>query len=658
MTDEAAHAIAEPRLVAESGLAARIGAIAEPVLEGLGYRLVRVRVSGSDGCTMQIMAERPDGTMAIEDCEAASRALSPVLDVADPVRHAYRLEMSSPGIDRPLVRRIRLRAQRRSCRQSRNGGRRSAAANAFAALLLGVEGDAARIRSDDSGEETSLPIDDMAEARLVLTDELIAEALRRGKAAERAAQSDGDAPNGRYPPSQFPPRNRTFRIRSSERRRLTMAVSANKLELLQIADAVAREKSIDRGIVITAMEDAIAKAAKSRYGAETEVRAEINPKSGELRLSRHLLVVEMVENPATQITLEDARRHNPAAQVGDTIADTLPPLEYGRIAAQSAKQVIVQKVREAERDRQYQEFKDRIGDIVNGIVKRVEYGNVVVDLGRGEAIIRRDEMLPRETLRNGDRVRAYIYDVRRETRGPQIFLSRTHPQFMAKLFAQEVPEIYDGIVEVKAVARDPGSRAKIAVISRDSSVDPVGACVGMRGSRVQAVVNELQGEKIDIIPWSPDVATFVVNALAPAEVAKVVLDEDKERIAVVVPDQQLSLAIGRRGQNVRLASQLTGWDIDILTEQEESERRQAEFEKRTKMFIDALNLDEVVGQLLASEGFTSIEELAYVDEKELGASKASTRKPRANCRSAPATISARSRRSSMPSARNSASRTR
>src|SRR5881396_3158250 len=396
-----------------------------------------------------------------------------------------------------------------------------------------------------------------------------------------------------------------------------MAVSANKLELLQIADAVAREKSIDRGIVIAAMEDAIAKAARARYGSETDVHAEIDAKKGELRLSRHLLVVENVENTASQISLEDARRHNPAAQLGDTIADTLPPLEYGRIAAQSAKQVIVQKVREAERDRQYQEYKDRIGDIVNGIVKRVEYGNVVVDLGRGEAIVRRDEMLPRETLRNGDRVRAYIYDVRREPRGPQIFLSRTHPQFMAKLFAQEVPEIYDGIVEVKAVARDPGSRAKIAVISRDSSVDPVGACVGMRGSRVQAVVNELQGEKIDIIPWSPDVATFVVNALAPAEVAKVVLDEERERISVVVPDQQLSLAIGRRGQNVRLASQLTGWDIDILTEQEESERRQAEFEKRTKVFMDALNVDEVVGQLLASEGFTSVEELAFVDVKEL-----------------------------------------
>ena len=396
-----------------------------------------------------------------------------------------------------------------------------------------------------------------------------------------------------------------------------MAVSANRLELLQIADAVAREKSIDRGIVITAMEDAIQKAARSRYGSETEVRAEINPKTGEMRLSRLLLVVDAVENDSTQIALEDAKKRNPAAQVGDYIAEPLPPLEYGRIAAQSAKQVIVQKVREAERDRQYQEYKDRIGDIVNGIVKRVEYGNVVVDLGRGEAIVRRDEMLPREVFRNGDRIRAYIYDVRREPRGPQIFLSRTHPQFMAKLFAQEVPEIYDGIVEVRAVARDPGSRAKIAVISRDSSVDPVGACVGMRGSRVQAVVNELQGEKIDIIPWTADPANFVVNALAPAEVAKVVLDEDRQRMQVVVPDQQLSLAIGRRGQNVRLASQLTGWDIDIVTEQEESENRQAEFEKRTSLFVEALNVDEVVGQLLASEGFSSVEDLAVVDEKEI-----------------------------------------
>jgi N utilization substance protein A len=394
-------------------------------------------------------------------------------------------------------------------------------------------------------------------------------------------------------------------------------VSANKLELLQIAEAVAREKAIDRKIVLAAMEDAIAKAARSRYGSETEVRAEIDAKSGELHLSRHMLVMELVENPATQISLEEARRRHPAAQIGDTIADPLPPLPFGRIAAQSAKQVIVQKVREAERDRQYDEFKDRIGDIVNGIVKRVEYGNVVVDLGRGEAIVRRDELLPREVFRNGDRIRAYIYDVRREQRGPQIFLSRTHPEFMAKLFAQEVPEIYDEIVEVKAVARDPGSRAKIAVTSRDSSVDPVGACVGMRGSRVQAVVNELQGEKIDIIPWSYEIATFVVNALAPAEVSKVVIDEERDRIEVVVPDQQLSLAIGRRGQNVRLASQLTGKDIDILTEQEESERRQAEFENRTRIFIDALNVDEVIGQLLASEGFNSVEDLALVDLKEL-----------------------------------------
>ncbi len=396
-----------------------------------------------------------------------------------------------------------------------------------------------------------------------------------------------------------------------------MAVSANRLELLQIADAVAREKSIDRQIVLASMEDAIQKAARSRYGQETEVRAEINPKTGEIRFSRLLLVVDQIENDATQITVTEARKKNPAAQVGDWIAETLPPFDFGRIAAQSAKQVIVQKVREAERDRQYQEYKDRIGDIVNGVVKRVEYGNVIIDLGRGEATIRRDELIPREVFRPGDRARAYVYDVRREQRGPQIFLSRTHPQFMAKLFRQEVPEIYDGVIEVKSVARDPGSRAKIAVISRDTSIDPVGACVGMRGSRVQAVVNELQGEKIDIIPWSPDAATFIVNALQPAEVVKVVLDEDSARIEVVVPDDQLSLAIGRRGQNVRLASQLTGWDIDILTEAEESERRQKEFVERTNIFMKALNVDEVVGQLLASEGFRSVEELAFVEPTEV-----------------------------------------
>jgi N utilization substance protein A len=394
-------------------------------------------------------------------------------------------------------------------------------------------------------------------------------------------------------------------------------VSANKLELLQIADAVAREKSIDRMLVIAAMEDAIQKAAKSRYGSENEIRAEIDPKTGEIRLARLLEVVEEVVQDAVEISLKDARKRNPEANVGDFIAEPLPPLDFGRVAAQNAKQVIVQKVREAERERQYEEYKDRIGDVANGTVKRVEYGNVIVDLGRAEAVVRRDETLPRESYRYGDRIRAYIYDVRREQRGPQIFLSRTRPEFMAKLFSQEVPEIYDGVVEIKSVARDPGSRAKIAVISKDTSIDPVGACVGMRGSRVQAVVNELQGEKIDIIQWSPDAATFIVNGLAPAEVSKVVLDEDAERIEVVVPDDQLSLAIGRRGQNVRLASQLTGWDIDILTEAEESERRQKEFTERSNTFMEALDVDEVIAQLLASEGFSSVEEIAYVDAQEI-----------------------------------------
>ena len=396
-----------------------------------------------------------------------------------------------------------------------------------------------------------------------------------------------------------------------------MAVSANRLELLQIADAVAREKLIDRQEIFRAMEDAYAKAARMRYGSELDVRANIDPKTGELRLYRARQIVEAVENSETEISYEEARQRDPDKEIGDFYFDRLPPFDLGRIAAQSAKQVIVQKVRDAERDRIYEDYKDRIGEIVNGTVKRAEYGNVIVELGRAEAIIRRDELIPREAFRPGDRVRAYIFDVRREPRGPQIFLSRTHPQFMAKLFAQEVPEIYDGIITVKAVARDPGSRAKIAVISRDSSIDPVGACVGMRGSRVQAVVGELQGEKIDIIPWSPDVATFIVNALQPAEVAKVVLDEESERIEVVVPDDQLSLAIGRRGQNVRLASQLTGWDIDILTEAEESERRQKEFAERTTIFMEALDVDEVVGQLLASEGFRSVEELTYVDLSEL-----------------------------------------
>ncbi len=398
---------------------------------------------------------------------------------------------------------------------------------------------------------------------------------------------------------------------------MAYGVAANRLELLQIADAVARDKSIDKQVVLAAMEEAMQRAAKAHYGAENEIKVDIDPKTGETHVSRYLHVVELVDNNKTEISLEDARARNPAAQVGDIIAETLPPVDFNRINAQNAKQVIVQKVRDAERERQYEEYKDRIGEIIHGIVKRSEFGSVVVDLGRAEGVVRRDEMIPRESFRTGDRIRAYIYDVRREARGPQIFLSRSHPQFMVRLFAQEVPEIYDGIIEIRAVARDPGSRAKIGVISKDSSIDPVGACVGMRGVRVQAVVQELQGERIDIIPWSQESATFIVNALAPAEVTKVVLDEDTHRVEVVVPDEQLSLAIGRRGQNVRLASQLTGWQIDILTEAEESERRQKEFAERTKLYMDTLDVDETVAQLLASEGFATIEDVAYVPLPEL-----------------------------------------
>jgi N utilization substance protein A len=390
-----------------------------------------------------------------------------------------------------------------------------------------------------------------------------------------------------------------------------------RTELLQVADAVAREKSIERDEVLEAMEQAISKAGRAKYGHEHDIRAEIDRKSGEVRLKRYREVADEVENEFTQILTSDAQARKTGIQPGEFIIEDLPPIDLGRIAAQTAKQVIVQKVREAERKRQFDEYKDRTGEVVNGIVKRNEFGNVTVDLGRAEALMRRDETLPRESFRTGDRVRAYIYDVREEQRGPQIFLSRTHPQFMAKLFAQEVPEIYDGIIELKAVARDPGSRAKIAVVSYDSSIDPVGACVGMRGSRVQAVVSELQGEKIDIIPWSEDTATFVVNALAPAEVTKVVLDEDAHRIEVVVPDDQLSLAIGRRGQNVRLASILTGWDIDIMTEETESRRRQDEFRARSQMFIDALDVDDVIAHLLVTEGFTALEQVAFVPVEEL-----------------------------------------
>ncbi len=398
---------------------------------------------------------------------------------------------------------------------------------------------------------------------------------------------------------------------------MAAAVSANRLELLQIADLVAREKSIDKDIVLEAMEEAIQKAARSRYGAENEIRAQIDKNTGDIRLFRVLEVVEEVENPAVEISLEDAKEDKPDAEIGDYLASSLPPMDFGRIAAQTAKQVIVQKVRDAERQRQYEEYKDRVGETITGVVKRVEYGNVIVDLGRAEAIMRRDQVIPREHIRQNERIRGYIYEVRRENRGPQIFMSRTKPDFMAALFAQEVPEIYDGIIEIRSVARDPGSRAKIAVISNDPGIDPVGACVGMRGSRVQAVVNELQGEKIDIIPWSPDVASFIVNALQPAEVSKVVLDEERSRVEVVVPDDQLSLAIGRRGQNVRLASQLTGWTIDIMTEAEESERRQEEFMTQSKRFVEALDVDDTLAHLLVAEGFTEVEEIAYVEPEEL-----------------------------------------
>jgi N utilization substance protein A len=390
-------------------------------------------------------------------------------------------------------------------------------------------------------------------------------------------------------------------------------------EFLLVADAVAREKQIDREEVLEAMEQAIQKAGRAKYGHEKDIRATIDRKNGDVRLSRWTEVVETAENEETQIPVHIARKFQPGITIGEYIVDPLPPIDFGRIAAQTAKQVIVQKVREYERKRQYDEFKDRVGEIITGTVKRTEYGNLMVDLGRAEALLRRDETIPRENLHNGDRVRAFIYDVREEPRGPQLFLSRTHPGFLAKLFAQEVPEIYEGIIEIKAVARDPGSRAKMAVISRDSSIDPVGACVGMRGSRVQAVVAELQGEKIDIIPWSPNPATFVVNALAPAEVTKVVLDEEAGRVEVVVPDTQLSLAIGRRGQNVRLASQLTRWDIDILTEAEESERRQEEFRRRSGLFVEALDVDDVIAALLVTEGFEGIEDLAATPVEDLAA---------------------------------------
>jgi len=411
----------------------------------------------------------------------------------------------------------------------------------------------------------------------------------------------------------------------------TTGIAANRLELLQIADAVAREKSIEKEIVIEAIEEAIQKAARTRYGADHDIRVHIDTKTGETTITRVVTVVdddfqpgidevtglEQPFNDYAMRRLTDALATDKAAVIGKTYVEELPPFEFGRVQTQMARQVVTGKVRDAERERQFEEFKDRVGEIVNGVAKRVEYGNVIVDLGRGEGIMRRDQSIPREMFNVGDRVRAYIYDVRRETKGPQIMLSRAHGGFMAKLFAQEVPEVYDGVIEIRAVARDPGSRAKMAVVSNDSSIDPVGACVGMRGSRVQAVVAELQGEKIDIIQWNPDEATFLVNALAPAEVTKVVMDEEDERVEVVVPDEQLSLAIGRRGQNVRLASQLTGWQIDIMTESQESERRQREFAERTALFQEALDVDEVIAQLLVTEGFASVEDVAYVELGEI-----------------------------------------
>ncbi|MBT0669794.1 transcription termination/antitermination protein NusA [Novosphingobium profundi] len=398
---------------------------------------------------------------------------------------------------------------------------------------------------------------------------------------------------------------------------MASAISANRAELLAIANAVASEKMIDKAIVIEAMEEAIQKSARNRYGAENDIRAKLDPRTGDLRLWRVVEVVEEVDDYFKQVDLKQAQKLDKNANLGDFIVDPLPPVDLGRIDAQSAKQVIFQKVRDAERDRQYEEFKDRAGEIITGVIKSVEFGHVIVNLGRAEGVIRRDQQIPREAARVGERIRAIVLRVERQNRGPQIFLSRAHPDFMKKLFAQEVPEIYDGIIEIKAAARDPGSRAKIGVISHDHSIDPVGACVGMKGSRVQAVVQEMQGEKIDIIPWSEDTATFVVNALQPATVSRVVIDEEESRIEVVVPDDQLSLAIGRRGQNVRLASQLTGSQIDIMTEAEASEKRQKEFTERSSMFETELDLDETLSQLLVAEGFTELEEVAYIDMSEL-----------------------------------------
>ena len=391
-------------------------------------------------------------------------------------------------------------------------------------------------------------------------------------------------------------------------------------EIILVADTVAREKNIERDDVLEAMEVAIQKAARSKYGFEHDIRAQIDRKTGAIALSRYREVVENdaeIENEAAQLRIDDAQAYEPNIKVGEFIIDPLPPIDFGRIAAQTAKQVIMQKVRDAERNKQFEEYKEKIGTIINGTVKRIEFGNVVLDIGKTEAILRRDEIIPREKFKNGDRIRAYVLDVRRENKGPQIFLSRTCPEFLAKLFTSEVPEIYDGIVKIVGVARDPGSKAKIAVKTDDVTVDAVGACVGLRGIRVQAVVTELQGEKIDIVPHSEDKAQYIVSALSPAEVSKVVIDEENNRIEAVVPQEQFSIAIGRRGQNVKLASQLLGCDIDVLTEEQEQERRSNENKVRSQRFMEALDVDEMIAHLLIAEGFSNVDEIAMVDLGEL-----------------------------------------
>ena len=390
-----------------------------------------------------------------------------------------------------------------------------------------------------------------------------------------------------------------------------------RIELIQVAETVAREKLIDKEDVILAMEDAIQKAARSKYGLERDIRATVNRNNGAISIEQYTQVVQEVEDESTQMSLEEALRRDKSLKIGDYHKKELPPFDFGRIAAQSAKQVISQKVRDAERLRQYNQFKDRVGEIILGTVKRFDNFSVTLDIGKAEGVIRKEEMIPREQLKPGDRVRTYILNVSEEIRGPQIFLSRSCNEFLSLLFTQEVPEIYDGIIEVKSVAREPGSRAKISVYSKDNTIDPVGACVGMRGSRVQAVVSELQGEKIEIIPWSDDPVTFVINSLAPAVPSKVIMDEEAGRMEVIVPDDQLSLAIGRRGQNVRLASDLSKWYIDVISESDESDKRQEEINERTKIFIEALDVDDVIAHLIVAEGYSSINDIADTSIDEL-----------------------------------------